>query len=544
MNSAFTILAERRLRRAIRGDLLSWCRLALEPQGLAPARHHCRVIEELEGLASGRFDRLMLLLPPGSAKALALDTPIPTPEGWCAMGNLRVGDRVFDENGQPCSVVRVSPVWRDRPVYRVRTDCGDEIIADADHEWRVRLCRKPRLPLIGNALSLARALPNRDDQTSRFKLKRTWELARTRSKRPLIERAKALELPEAELPIEPYLLGVWLGDGNSAGLRITSSLEDQPWLRGELARLGHLTSDSPVPTLFGVVGVRARFAALGLLNDPMHSTFGEKHIPPAYLRASSSQRLALLQGLVDTGGTVYRKKGSVTFTSTRLRLASAVRELVRSLGVKAGWFEGRAMLKGRDCGPIYRVNFYHAHAARMPLKAALCRDQHRTPDTYVDMEPAGTGDTVCMEVDSPSHLFLCGRSMTPTHNSTYAFQDNWTGADILVPQASVVEWIGTWGGWQAVSFPLGDYLAPAGDGGFAVRSVANDVVLRPGGSGRVRVCKDGEPAGFASLLGRGSPAGVVAAVPGSDYRNLDGGAGATLWVKRSGSDASGWVAVA
>lgn len=95
-----------------------------------------------------------------------------------------------------------------------------------------------------------------------------------------------------------------------------------------------------------------------------------------------------------------------------------------------------------------------------------------------------------------------------------------------------------------MSFPLGDYLAPAGDGGFAVRSVANDVVMRPGGGGRVRVSSDGEPMGFASLLGRGSPVGVVAAPPGSDYRNLDGGSGATLWVKRTGSDASGWVAVA
>ncbi len=124
------------------------------------------------------------------------------------------------------------------------------------------------------------------------------------------------------------------------------------------------------------------------------------------------------------------------------------------------------------------------------------------------------------------------------------FQDNWTGADILVPQASVVEWIGTWGGWQAVSFPLADYLSPTGDGGLTVRSAAEDVVIRPNGRGSVRISSDGEPAGFASLLGRGSPEGVVPASVGSDYRNLDGGAGATLWVKRSGSGASGWAPVA
>jgi hypothetical protein len=58
-------------------------------------------------------------------------------------------------------------------------------------------------------------------------------------------------------------------------------------------------------------------------------------------------------------------------------------------------------------------------AARMPRKARLCRDQIRTPNTYIDVDYAGIADTVCIEVDSPSHLFLCGRSMTPTHNSTY-----------------------------------------------------------------------------------------------------------------------------
>ena len=149
--------------------------------------------------------------------------------------------------------------------------------------------------------------------------------------------------------------------------------------------------------------------------------------------------------------------------------------------------------------------------------------------------PVADGRRLRLQCNGPVRFVRAGSS---------PFQDNWTGTDILVPQASAVEWVGTWGGWQAVSFPLGDYLAPTGDGGFTVRSAAHDVVMQPGGNGRVRVSSDGEPAGFASLLGRGSPVGVMTAPPGSDYRNLDGGAGTTLWVKRSGSDASGWVAVA
>ena len=124
------------------------------------------------------------------------------------------------------------------------------------------------------------------------------------------------------------------------------------------------------------------------------------------------------------------------------------------------------------------------------------------------------------------------------------FQDNWTGSDILVPSASEVVWVGTWGGWQAVSFACGDYVSPTADGGVALRSVAGDVALRPAGRGQVRVGSETEPTGFVSTLGRGSPEGVVAAPPGSDYRNLDGGVGATFWLKRGGMGVTGWAAVA
>lgn len=125
---------------------------------------------------------------------------------------------------------------------------------------------------------------------------------------------------------------------------------------------------------------------------------------------------------------------------------------------------------------------------------------------------------------------------------TVPFQDNWTAGDILLPAASVVEWVGAWGGWQAVSFPFAGYLSPPGDGSLVVRSEANDLTLRP--ARQLRVGSDGEPGGYAATLGRGSPEGRVPAPPGSDYRNLDGGAGGTLWVKRSGTGAAGWVAVA
>ena len=87
----------------------------------------------------------------GAGKALALDTPIPTLRGWTTMGEVRVGDRVFDENGQPCTVVGATPVMHDRPCYEVEFSDGTVIVADADHLWRTetasgrqRRARPPR----------------------------------------------------------------------------------------------------------------------------------------------------------------------------------------------------------------------------------------------------------------------------------------------------------------------------------------------------------------------------------------------------------------
>ena len=123
-------------------------------------------------------------------------------------------------------------------------------------------------------------------------------------------------------------------------------------------------------------------------------------------------------------------------------------------------------------------------------------------------------------------------------------QENWTGRDISIPAGSEIVWQGVAGRWRAVAFNAVDYVRPAGDGSVSVSSVQGDVSFRPGAGGQVRVCSDSEGVGFVSCLGRGSPEGMIAAPPGSDYRNLDGGVGTTLWLKRSGTDKSGWAAIA
>lgn len=353
--------------------------------------HHKILLQMVADIEARKRLRAACSMPPQHGKAVALDTPVPTPDGWRRIVDLRPGDFVFSETGAPCRVVAVSPVWRRRPVFFVRTDDGDEIIADENHEWVVRLCRKRPV----------------------FKTKTTRELAERKSARaPMVQAQGPLDLPDAELPIDPYVLGAWLGDGctDSATMCTVDQAIVDRVAAAEGARVTKTRSDG---VMYFIPGRRH-----GDFSRKLRTlrVMGDKHVPAAYLRASSAQRRALLQGLIDTNGHVA-PDGQVEFCSTRLPLALAVRELVASLGGKARVVGGRATLDGRDCGPKYRVLFYMADAAWLPRKAERCRTGVKSDRRYLTITPAGVADTVCIEVDSPNRMFLVGRSMLPTHNS-------------------------------------------------------------------------------------------------------------------------------
>lgn len=379
-------------KKLVQTNFEAWCRFALRDRQETPARHHKLIIEKLQAVTEGKIKNLIVLMPPGSAKALALHTPIPTPTGWSTIEELQVGDLVFDEQGFPTPVIRKTQVFSNRKVYQVITDCGDSIVADEDHDWLVCLDRKRPV----------------------FKTKKTGWLAQTdRQKRPMVKRASALMLPRADLELEPYLLGYWLGDGHTQDGRITVGNDDRDWFEAEFTKLGFAFNGANYDgrnMVYCVSGLRT------ILNDM--NLLGCKYIPKQYLRGSFDQRLSLLQGLMDTDGTV-NDSGESCFSNTNKNLAEGVAELVRSLGAKASVATNRAYLYEKDCGDYYRVHFYLKDSARLPRKAVKTKDGTRTNNTYLSFNELGYTDTACIEVGSPSHLFLCGRSMTPTHNSTY-----------------------------------------------------------------------------------------------------------------------------
>jgi hypothetical protein len=352
-------------------------------------------------------------LPPGSGKDVALDTPLLTPSGWTTMGEIKVGDEVFDDSGKPTRVVAKSEIFYDHECFEVRTDDGASVIAGADHEWPVRLDGLGQYKNFSKPWYPGKTGPK---PSGGVRFKTTADLMKHRTKRPQLAVAPALEFPggKVRLPLNPYLLGVWLGDGHSYSGQISQSDEDAAWLIPEIQRLGYEVTRNKAPQVFKVTRLSKQLRKLGV--------FKNKYIPEIYFLSNKTNRLALLQGLIDTDGHVA-ENGSVEFCNTNYDLARGVQRLVHSLGAKASITESRATLRGKDCGPRWRVAFYLKDAARLPRKSERTRNGIRTPSRYLTATPVPTVPTQCIQVENDSHCYLVGSGLMVTHNSTIFAHD-------------------------------------------------------------------------------------------------------------------------
>lgn len=351
-----------------------------------------------------------------NGKALALDTPIPTPGGWRTMGDLRPGDEVLDELGRPTRISWVSPVMIGRPCYEVEFSTGERVVADAEHLWLTSARREDRdhgrRPGASSVKTTARIAATLD------------YLPRERNHRVGV--AGPAMCPQRALPIDPYVLGAWLGDGSSSAPSITSA--DPEVLAhieaaGEIVRKGAARYGYLIGS--GTRGVSAiaehsfgtRLRALDV--------YGAKRIPQSYLFASIEQRMALLQGLMDTDGHAS-KAGQCVFYSTNEQLAHDVAALIASLGFKPSTVEKTAQLHGRVIGRAWGVQFWAYRdrpVFRLTRKIERLKERPTSSTRantrqIVAVRPVASVPVRCIAVEAASHLFLCSRGFIPTHNST------------------------------------------------------------------------------------------------------------------------------
>ncbi|HZG91793.1 MAG TPA: DnaB-like helicase N-terminal domain-containing protein, partial [Pseudonocardia sp.] len=327
---------------------------------------------DLDAATNGLHPGQMIVVAarPGLGKALALDTPLPTPVGWTTMGEVAVGDLLIDADGRPTRVVAATEVLRDRPCFEVELSDGTVIVADAAHQWVTadRAARRARreararggspsvLPAVRTTAELAVTLrcPTADNRLNHS-----------------IDTCAPLALPEADLPVGPYTLGVWLGAGTTASAASTSDDPEIAEYAEYVEAEGHRVARGP--------------RAPGML--------GHQHIPAAYLRASERQRRALLAGLMDTDGTVTTT-GDLRFTGTSRELFEGVRELVVGLGHRCSVTTRRVRGRREDSSTAYTLNFttgdevFRLDRKRLLHKERYAAHAHRERPRYVvDVRP-------------------------------------------------------------------------------------------------------------------------------------------------------------
>ena len=361
-------------------------------------------------------------------RAQPLDTLVLTPDGFEPIGSLRVGDLVIGSDGRPTPVLGVYPQGS-KEVFRVRSQDGAETLCCGEHLWLVTTASDRRYGKAGRVMETQEMMNSlRSHHARRYEV-------------PLL--SAPVEFEPSDVPIDPYALGLLLGDGcitakttpsfTTADPELAVALEEA--LPGiELRRKGsvdyvlrHIHGHRGGVIVSNPVTVALRELALA---GARSST---KFVPEDYLYNSPDVRLGVLQGLLDTDGGPVKQRGRtcrIQYSTSSLQLADDVIFLVRSLGgvaycrtrAAAGRPPGRA--KGR---PVHhRADAFivdiRLPAGMKPFRLARKLEKYREsgggrPMRFIDaIEPAGEAETVCIQVAAADSLYVTDDFLV-THNT-------------------------------------------------------------------------------------------------------------------------------
>lgn len=364
----------------------------------------------------------------GGGKDMALSTPVLTfNRGWQTMGTLRVGDYVFSITGRPTQIIWKSDIMHN-PCYKLTFDKGrEEFIAGKNHEWLVWRRRQDTTERTLEKITTEQIF-------SRF----SNNAPKNRGSLYAIRVALPLQYAQNTLPVDPYVLGVWLGDGNRQS-GVVSAVDEE--IRGQFISRGYdvYYTEScvqydrhdihPDGRLHHWCSARLRneLRQLGFLYNS-YDTPVEKTIPDEYMQASYNDRLELLRGMMDTDGcAVDRPTGDVELTLANEQLAIQFEELIRGLGMQVESKQSYD-IRNDDRYPLgeyvrYRLNwttgtpvFYLSRKLKKQAKATPVTQQWH----YLsNIEPVETVPTQCIQVADAPNVYLVGKTLIPTHNSVF-----------------------------------------------------------------------------------------------------------------------------
>ena len=363
----------------------------------------------------------------GTGKAMPKDTLIPTPDGERLLGEIKVGDFVFDRKGHPTKVLGVY----DRGVRR----CFELTFSDGR---KTRCCDEHIWP----CYTSKKNLKNLTLQEMMEKGIRISAKSGARFRMPI---NGCVEFSEKELPVHPYILGVFLGDGCCKERYLTLSSNDLPVVE-KVAKLLNATAEKLSENNYSWRFMKGGKAittkeVFGDIASWVMRGSNEKAIPADYLHGSRDQRIALLQGLFDTDGSVSSKSnGLASFSTTSSELYAGVSYLLRSLGLSAST-SSKAVCRGRvkqngTCSTDYVVRT-HLKPDQFDVCFSLPRQIEKLKAVFgafkrpskctervalTDVREIEPCDQVCILVDNPEHLFLANDFLV-THNTHRAIED-------------------------------------------------------------------------------------------------------------------------
>ena len=316
-------------------------------------------------------------------KGFPLDTPVPTPSGFVRIADIKAGDVIFSGDGLTCNVVGKSSVHY-RDCFDVDFDDKTAITCDDQHLWSL---------VDGSVVSITELKVN-----DRIKL------------------CAPVEYPEQNLPLDPYVLGLWLADGKHSSGEVS---KPDVQVFEEVERRGYsvgsnLCSDPGKCPTRTIKGIRGLLTVIGVLKN--------KHIPELYLRGSVKQRMDLLHGLMDGDGSVNSVRKQAIFSTTDKRLSDQVKELLESLGQRVN----QATTTQKGFGLVVTA-YPLAFRPQNINPFLLTRKAERIDPAWgagqswfrrvTRITKSEARETVCLAVDSVDNTFLVGRNYLRTHNT-------------------------------------------------------------------------------------------------------------------------------
>ena len=356
----------------------------------------------------------------GGGKGLLPHEKIITPFGYRKIGDLSVGDRVLASSGVMCKVIGVYPQPKQQ-VFKVKFADGGEIVTDGPHRWNYSISSKGKWRKSGLS----------------------WKVGTTEQMQSMISDGRRVLIPLCDplkinksyrsdmRVIDPYELGLLLGDGYIAqagrsGGKLVFSSEDQELVD---ALSGEWKKDSGCD--YRVVGeyrklLHKELPRLGLVDCKSNNKF----IPEPYKLGSVEQRYAMLQGLMDTDGTIT-KDGKAYYCSVSEQLAKDVRWLIFSLGGKATITTKKPFYTDGEGKRVEGQLAYNIYI-RMPDNSVLFRLKRKKDLAKLSnggrgelkrriesIEQYGEAETVCIAIDHHSSLYVAGDDLIVTHNTDW-----------------------------------------------------------------------------------------------------------------------------